>query len=163
MTPPGALPDTTAIHLPGNTPPALANSFIGWLLKAPLIERWLGKSLARFTFTGRHTGTTYTIPVSYRRGGDTVTVVTKKLRKWWHNFETPAEVRLRLAGRDYRGMAHIETDSTAALAFMLGYLSTHPIDARAYGLSKDEVNEDSIGQIMAHVVVIRIELDPNTT
>lgn len=103
----------------------------------------------------------FTIPVSYHREHDTVIVITKRQRKWWHNFESPIEVELRLAGRMYAGKAEIQTDGDETLEFMTGYLKKRPVDAKAYGLATDERTKDKIAQIIPHIVVIRITISPD--
>jgi hypothetical protein len=129
-----------------------------WAVTTPGIQAWVGQGVALLTFTGRKTGKTYTLPVSYHRGDDTVTVVTKRLRNWWRNFETPTQVELRLAGRTYTGTAEAQTDNTEALEFMIDYLDKRPIDAKAYGLSKNEITREKISAILPHIVVIRIAI-----
>jgi len=127
-----------------------------WALTTPVIQSMVGQGVALISFEGRRTGRQYTIPVSYHREDDVVTVITKKQRKWWHNFESPIEVELRLAGRMYTGKAEIQTDDGELLDFMTDYLSRRPIDAKAYGLAKDDIVRDKIARIIPHIVVIRI-------
>lgn len=147
------------VHLPDDRPPAFANALMRWALTTPVLERWVGNDVALITFVGRKTGTVYTVPVSYDRHDDTVTIVTKRVRKWWRNFETPHEVALRLAGQDYVGKAQIVTDPTTALEFMVGYLKNRPIDAKAYGLARD-VTREKIAKIVPDIVVIRVQVSP---
>lgn len=150
----------TEIQLPQDKPPEWANSWMKWALTAPGIQKMVGQGVALLAFKGRRTGKSYTIPVSYHRDGDVVTIVTKRQREWWHNFESSSGVDLRLAGRMYTGKARIETDEAEALNFMTEYLAKRPIDAKAYGLAKDEVTEDKIAQIIPHIVVIRVAVTP---
>lgn len=86
------------VRMPEDRPPAWANKLMKWALTTPGLQAWVGRQVALLGFSGRRSGQSYTIPVSYQRDGDTVTVVTKKVRRWWRNFETPAEVELRLIG-----------------------------------------------------------------
>ena len=95
----------TVVRLPEDKPPAWANSMMRWACTTPGIEKWVGEGVALLSFTGRRTGKHFQIPVGYQRDGDTVTVVTKRIRRWWHNFETPAQVELRLAGKTFTGKA----------------------------------------------------------
>jgi hypothetical protein len=148
------------VELPQDKPPAWANSLMKWALMAPGIQRMVGEGVALLGFTGHKTGNSYTIPVSYYREGDIVTVITKRQRNWWRNFEKPTEVTLRLAGRDYTGKAGIKTDDEENLDFMTDYLAKRPIDAKAYGLAKDEIVREKIARIMPHIVVIQIEVSP---
>ena len=152
--------DSSAMEalLPQDKPPAWANSLMKWVLSTPGLQAWVGRDVALLGFTGRRTGQSYTIPVSYHRDGDTVTVVTKKLRNWWRNFETPVGVELRLVGQMHSGTARIVSSDAEALEFMTDFLKKRPIDAKAYGLTKDEIAKEKIARIMPHIVVVRIEL-----
>lgn len=152
--------DVVEVRMPEDKPPAWANSLMRWALNTPGLQAMVGREVALLGFTGRKTGQSYTIPVSYQRDGDRVTVVTKKLRNWWRNFETPAEVELRLAGLMYSGKAEVIAIDEEALEFMTEYLEKRPIDAKAYGLTKDEITKEKIARIMPHIVVIRIEVAP---
>jgi hypothetical protein len=129
-----------------------------WALTTPVIQSMVGQGVALLSFKGRKTAKLYTIPVSYHRQDDIVNVITKRQRKWWHNFESPIEVELRLAGTMYTGKAEIEADDAEALEFMTEYLKTRPIDAKAYGLARDEITKDKIARIIPHIVVIRIAI-----
>ena len=153
-------PATTEVRLPDDRPPRWANSLMKWALTTPVLQSMVGKGVALLTFTGRRSGKTYTVPVSYHQEGDLVTVITKRQRKWWHNLEMPTEVGLRLAGRDYTGKAQIHTAEAETLDFMLDYLGKRPIDAKAYGLGAEEVTREKVGAIIPYVVVIRIEIAP---
>jgi hypothetical protein len=152
---------TTRRPVPLDKPPAIANSMMKWALHTPPFEHWVGKEVAVLTFTGRRTGKTYTTPVSYHREGDLVTLVTKRQRTWWHNFETPAEVEIRLDGVDYVGKAEASLDDSETLEFMMGYLKKRPIDAKAFGVIEhkgDAIVEDKIVGILPDIVLIRITL-----
>jgi hypothetical protein len=131
-----------------------------WALTAPGIQRLVGKGVALLSFRGRKTGLLYTIPLSYHRQDNIVTVITKKDRKWWHNFESPIDVEIRLAGEVYSGRAQIQAGEAENLEFMTGYLRQRPIDAKAYGLTRDEITRDKIARIIPHIVVIRIAILP---
>lgn len=148
------------VRLPEDIPPEWANSLMKWALNTPGIQAMVGKGVALLTFEGRRTAKSYTIPVSYQREGDTVTVITKRVRNWWRNFQTPLHVELRLAGETHGGTALIRSDEENILDFMTEYLKKRPIDAKAYGLGKDEVVREKIARIVPHIVVIDIELSP---
>jgi hypothetical protein len=151
---------TDTFTMPDDRPPGWVNSIMTWVVTTPGLQAWVGQGVALLSFTGRRSGKSYTIPVSYHRKGDVVTVITKKLRNWWHNFETPAEVELRLAGRVFTGKAEVTTDAGEMLDFMTEYLEKRPIDAKAYGLKRDEVTREKIASILPHIVVIRIQVTP---
>jgi hypothetical protein len=149
---------TTEVRLPDDRPPKWANSMMKWALTAPGLQGMIGQGVALLSFTGRKTGKPYTIPVSYHREGDIVTVITKRQRNWWRNFESPLEVELRLAGRTFAGKAEARSNDDDTLEFMTSYLEKRPIDAKAYGLKKDEITREKIARILPHIVVIRIEV-----
>jgi hypothetical protein len=132
-----------------------------WALTTPGIQGMVGQGVALLSFQGRRTAKLYTIPVSYDRQNNTVTIMTKRQRNWWHNFESPIEVELRLAGQVYTGKAEIEADDAETLEFMTNYLKKRPIDAKAYGLARDETTKDKIAGIIPHIVVIRIAITGN--
>lgn len=150
----------TEVVVPQAKPPDWANSMMRWACTTPGIQRVVGQGVALVSFEGRKTGRTYTIPVSYHRQDDTVRIITKRQRKWWHNFESPIEVELRLAGRRYSGRAEIQTNDAETLDFMVEYLEERPIDAKAYGLSKDEVTRDNVARLIPELVVIRTDITP---
>lgn len=152
----------TEHSMPMDAPPRWANSLMKWALTKPILQTTIGESLALLTFEGRRTGKQYTIPVSYQRDSDTVTVITKRPRQWWRNFETPTEVEIRLAGHDYTGKAEIDSDDAGNLRFMTEYLKKRPVDAKAFGLARDEVIEERIAKILPKLVIIRIEVSPKT-
>jgi hypothetical protein len=43
----------------------------------------------------------------------------------------------------------------------LGYLHSRPIDAKAYGLAKDEITKEHIERIIPGIVVIRVVITPD--
>ena len=151
---------TADVRIADDKPPKWANSWMKWALTAPGIQNMVGQGVAILSFKGRKTGKVYTIPVSYDRQDDIVTLITKRQRKWWHNFESPIEVELRLAGHTYLGKAEIQADDDETLDFMTEYLKRRPIDAKAYGLTRDDITRRKIAKIIPHIVVIRIVISP---
>jgi hypothetical protein len=149
---------TVEVQLPDDRPPDWANSLMRWALTTPVLQGMIGQGVALLSFKGRKTGKPYTIPVSYQREDDVVTIITKRQRNWWRNFESSKDVELRLAGREYIGEAEIEPDDPDTLEFMVEYLEKRPIDAKAYGLAKDEVTREKIARIIPHIVVIRVTI-----
>ena len=87
-----------------------------------------------------------------------MTVITKRARHWWRNFENTHEVELRLAGRNYMGKAEAKTGEEDALQFMVDYLQKRPIDAKAYGLARDEITREKVAGILPNIVLIRIAI-----
>lgn len=75
------------------------------LLDSPL-GGLLGRSTAIVSYTGRRSGRTVTLPVSYRRRGDIVVigVLGPGSKTWWRNFRGGAPMQLTLG--DERRTAH---------------------------------------------------------
>jgi hypothetical protein len=151
---------TVDVHLAEDKPPEWVNTMMRWMLTTPGIQAMVGKGVALLTFTGRKTGKTYTIPVSYQREGDTITVITKRARNWWRNFQTPAAVELRLAGRNFHGQAEAAPGESDVLEFMIKYLEKRPVDAKAYGLRREEITSEKVARILPHIVLIHITIRP---
>ncbi len=154
-------PPTADVRVPLDKPPEWANSWMRWALNTPGLQRMIGQGVALLKFQGRKSGKLFSIPVSYDRQGDIVTIITKRQREWWHNFESPIEVEIRLAGRMHTGTAKIQTDADQTLQFMIEYLKKRPIDAKAYGLARDKITREKIARIIPHIVVIQIAINPN--
>jgi hypothetical protein len=152
---------TAEVQMPQDKPPNWANSLMKWALTTPGIQSTVGKGVALLSFKGRKTGKLYTIPVSYHREDDEVTIITKRQRKWWHNFESPIDVELRLAGHVYEGNAEVDADEIGKVEFMTEYLKARPIDAKANGMAKDEIAKDKIERLIPHIVLIRIAITAN--
>lgn len=76
---------------------------------------WFGKAVSRsitvVTYTGRRSGTTFSIPVGYRRAGDVVRIGVRMpdAKSWWRNFTgdgAPLTVQLDGVDRPGHGLAH---------------------------------------------------------
>jgi deazaflavin-dependent oxidoreductase (nitroreductase family) len=138
----------------------IGNGFMKLFLRTPGLQRLLGRSLALLTVTGRTTGRTYTIPVSYARADGSVIVLTRRSRSWWRNLEAVPGVRLRLAGRSVSGKARVgipgDADEGATLT---SFLTGRRFDAKAYGVALQpdgRPDEADVRALLPRVVVIRI-------
>ena len=73
--------------------------------------RWGGmarRHLTIVTYTGRRSGRTFSIPVAYRRAGDTVEIGVRLAEKknWWRNFtDAGGPISIELDGVDRAGHA----------------------------------------------------------
>src|ERR1700742_1505999 len=70
-------------------------------------------SIAMVTYTGRRSGRSFSIPVSYRRSGDDVVIGVgmPDAKSWWRNFlGEGGPVQLRIKGTDHDGHAVAERD-----------------------------------------------------
>jgi hypothetical protein len=99
----------------GHAPFALwnrtGNQLIRMLLLSPA-HRIVSGQLALITVTGRRTGRQHTFPVGYKRDGERVTIAVglPQRKLWWRNLRDGAPVRLRLAGDERTGNAHVHGD-----------------------------------------------------
>lgn len=142
------------------TPSPAMNGVMATILRLPLLHRILSGSMLLITFTGRKTGKRYTTPVGYLREGNSVTILTKRFRRWWRNFEEPAPVELLLAGRKVRGQATALTDEAAMVPFITRMIAHEPRGAEIYGVRVEngEPQPDDVRELAPKVVVIRVEL-----
>lgn len=143
------------------TPPPMVNRVMKTILRTPLLHRMMSKQLMLLTFTGRKSGKTYTTPVGYFRTGETITVLTKRFRKWWHNFEQPAPVTMRIRGKLVTGRAESLTDPETIIPIMDHLMREHPREAAIFGVETvdGQPDPDSLREIAPKVVVIRIVVD----
>jgi hypothetical protein len=83
------------------------------LALSPRWGRLVGRSIVVITYTGRRSGRTFSIPVSYRRNGDQVTirVALPDAKTWWRNFlGAGGPLSLHLNGTDRPGHAVAQRD-----------------------------------------------------
>jgi hypothetical protein len=131
------------------------------LLKTPLLQNGIGKQLALLSFTGRRTGRTYTIPLSYARSGNRLLILTRKRRLWWRNFAEQPEVELRLAGQVVHGTARAQVGTDHDVAEVVDYLETRPVDAKTYGatrLAAGSIDPESVRAFLPETVLVRVDL-----
>lgn len=143
------------------TPSPTMNRMMATLLRLPLLHRLISKMILLITFTGRKSNQQYTIPVGYFREGHTITILTKRFRKWWHNFEEPTVVDLHIEGRNYQGQAAALTDIQTIIPIIAHVMEAHPREAQIYGiklLDNGTADMDSIREIAPKVVVIQVNL-----
>ncbi len=143
------------------TPPPLMNWIMTTWLKLPLMHRMVSHTLLLIAFTGRKSGKPYVTPVGYHRDGDTITILTKRFRQWWHNFEQPAQVRLRIAGREYPGQAVALTDPETLIPLITHIVEAHPREAEIYEIKRladDKPDLASIRELAPRVVIIQVTL-----
>jgi hypothetical protein len=145
------------------TPPPAMNTLMETILHLPVINRAISGMILVIKFIGRKSGKRYSTPVGYHREGDTVTILTKRFRKWWHNFEDPAHVELRIAGQNRTGEATALTDVETIVPIIAETVRRQPREAEIYGIEMNDdgtPNMDSVRETAPKVVVIRVKLDP---
>ncbi|GAB4521832.1 MAG: nitroreductase/quinone reductase family protein [Anaerolineae bacterium] len=142
------------------TPPPAMNRMMSTMLKLPVLHRMVSKSILLITFTGRKSGKTFTTPVGYLWEGSTVTILTKRFRKWWQNFVTPAPVTLRLQGRNVQGEAVAITDVDGITPILAHMVEVHPREADIFEVRVENGKADlaSVRQAAERVVIIQVTL-----
>jgi deazaflavin-dependent oxidoreductase (nitroreductase family) len=132
------------------------------LLRTPGVERWVGKSTALLTFTGRTTGETYTTPISYTPHGDSVILTGHSSRQWWRNLATEPQCRVRLRGTERAGTARVLRGDEAR-PYFVEFLGQQPMIAKGAGIEFDASgapNPDQVDGALADTVVVIVDLDP---
>ncbi len=86
-----------------------ANRMMAPLLASPVVGDLLSRSMTELTYTGRRSGTTFHLVVSYRRRGEDEIVVGVAIpdkKTWWHNFfPDPGPILVSLDGLERPGTA----------------------------------------------------------
>ena len=89
------------------------------LTTSPRWGRFLGRTIAMITYTGRKSGRAISLPVGYHRSGDDVviTVGMPDAKTWWRNFlGDGAPLTITLDGRDRTGHAIARRDDHGRVA-----------------------------------------------
>ena len=144
-------------------PPVWVNKMMMWILRSPL-HGMVSKKIMLITMTGRKSGKTYTLPVSYVRDGDLVLCSTDRAeRSWWKNLRGGADVALRLRGKDVSGHATAIYENQEAIANGIGTMLKHvPRDAKYYNVRLDEDKRPLAEDIIAsaqHRVIVKINIE----
>jgi deazaflavin-dependent oxidoreductase (nitroreductase family) len=103
--------DNTGVHV--STASAsltrhLANPPLRAVLRSPL-HRVCSGSLLVLSYTGRHSGKWYSIPLQYAVAGDELVLVAAHAsdKAWWRNFAEAAPVTITLGGHRRRAVAEL--------------------------------------------------------
>ena len=91
----------------------LVNAPVAALANSARFGRLVSRNIAMVTYTGRRSGRTFSIPVSYRRSGDDVIISVNMpdAKTWWRNFlGDGAPLTLRLDETDRVGHAIAKRD-----------------------------------------------------
>ena len=146
---------------PPKGPLSVANVLVRLLLRSPL-HFLLSDNLLLLTYHGRTSGRQYTIPVSYSRAGDVVTVFT--YRKWWRNLRDGTPVLIEIKRQRLKGLAEAISNDQAAIAEgLLAHLRQHPSLAKSYHVAlrpDGQLDPDSVRQAARFAVMVRIRLMP---
>ena len=90
------------------------NTVMKGLTHAPLLGPVLGRYITEISYTGRKSGKSFTLPIGYRRRGDTVTIGVSlpDQKNWWRNFlGAGAPLSIRLDGTERPAHAVATRDS----------------------------------------------------
>jgi hypothetical protein len=120
------------------TVPKWVNVFVRAILRSPL-HRAMSHNTMLLTFTGRTSGTRYTIPVRYLEDRSTLTVFTDS--GWWRNLRGGVPVELVLRGHKRAGTGQpILQDEAANATSLRAFLLARPGDAKYHGVRLDASN-----------------------
>jgi hypothetical protein len=91
---------------------------------SPRLGALLRRNITVITYTGRRSGRTFSIPVSYRRRGDEIEVAANlpDAKAWWRNFlGAGGPVSLTLDGTERAGhaVAHRDADGRVEVRIRL--------------------------------------------
>ncbi|RAU98295.1 hypothetical protein DQP58_05935 [Mycobacterium colombiense] len=91
----------------------VVNAPIAALANSRRFGRLLNRNITMLTYTGRRSGRTFSIPVSYRRIGNEIVIAVgmPDAKTWWRNFlNSGGPLTLRLDGADRVGHAVANQD-----------------------------------------------------
>jgi hypothetical protein len=131
------------------------NPIMVWLLHSPL-HGMLSGNMMVVTYTGRRSGKTYHLPVSYLRVRETLLTISYKRRTWWRNLRSGAPVTIRLQGKDINGRAEVIDDEEGVMEGLTAFIAGNPRTAHAFGLKLGVDGQPEPGglQQVARVCVI---------
>lgn len=87
---------------------AAMNKVVVAAMRAPVLDKIAGKSMVLLTYTGRKSGKTFSLPVSFRQKGNelAIGVALPDKKNWWRNFLDEGDrVTVKLRGVDHAGYA----------------------------------------------------------
>ena len=91
----------------------IMNVPVAALANSPRFGRLMSRNITMLTYTGRHSGRTFSIPVAYRRSGDQIEITPNlpDAKTWWRNFlGDGAPMTLSLDGAQRPGHALAQRD-----------------------------------------------------
>jgi hypothetical protein len=91
----------------------VVNAPVAALARSRRLGGLVNRNIALLTYTGRRSGRGFSIPVAYRRTGDTVTINANlpETKTWWRNFVGDGgPLMVRLDGAERAGHAVAERD-----------------------------------------------------
>lgn len=131
------------------------------VLRSPA-HRCLSGSMMILTVTGRRTGRSYDIPVSYVADGAVVVCLTGIDNAWWKNLRGGADVTVLLQRQRFRGHAEAST-GVANTPAIESFLEARPRDARFHHVRRSahgQFDADDLARAALTRALIRVELWP---
>ncbi len=96
------------------------NNGVVALMKSSILGRRMSGTFVEISYVGRRSGTTFTIPVGYRRSGQDIVigVAMPDKKKWWRNFlgEGGPITLLNFDGSDKTGHAVATRDERGGVS-----------------------------------------------
>ncbi len=132
------------------------------VLRSPA-QGCLSDTMMILTVTGRRTGRSYEIPVSYIADGAVLTCITGIDNAWWKNLRGGADVAVLLQRSRFRGYAEASTGA-ANIPVIESFLAARPRDARFHHVRRSrhgKFDADDLTRAAQTRVVIRVQLWPD--
>ena len=143
---------------------SFANVAMRLVLRSPLHALFSEKILL-LTITGRKSGRSYAVPVSYVDDGGTLICFTcVRWSNWWKNLRGGASVTVRLRGHELVGVAEVATGEDENVVRKLrAFLERFPGSARRYRVSIDPDRRSDLREVALAVrrrgpIMIRVEV-----
>lgn len=114
------------------------NPIVKFILRTPILHRFLSVSMMIITVTGAKSGKRYSVPVSFVVDDDRLLVVSFKNRHWWRNVRGGKLVRIRYRGRVKTVTADVAEDDEIVATDLIQYLDPRPQYAKYFGIELDE-------------------------
>ncbi len=116
------------------------NGIMIWLLKSPF-HGMISKNVMLVTVTGRRSGRAITLPTSYLRVGDTLWVISWRVRTWWKNLRGGAKVQVLLEGHSREGLGQVLEEQQAVAQSLCDYYRKSPQVARYVKIRVDAAGQ----------------------
>lgn len=138
----------------------LLNPIMIAVLRSPFHSS-ISNRIMVIAFTGRKSGRTFCIPVSYYLENGTVVCFTHA--QWWRNLTGGGRVRLLIRRKEFTGTAiSIREDCEKKKIGLEKLLTSVPKDAVFYGVKSDQdgsLNQDDLTRAADEATMIEINLD----
>jgi deazaflavin-dependent oxidoreductase (nitroreductase family) len=135
--------------------------FPKFVLRLPF-QTPMSKRLILISYTGRKTGKSYTIPVSYVQQGDDLLIPGGGV--WKSNLETGAPVRIRFSGKERNATPEVIRDTDEVEELVTFMMAANPAVSRFIGVPKQSDGRPDRAKLDEAVrggfALVRLHLDP---